>query len=89
MILHLPYEARMGGLCRAVGAIQLRDVKRFFELNVKINAKFDKCHWFDPSVVRWTSNLGQVEIRQPSVLPGGDFSSVASITDKMESQESL
>ena len=28
-----------GGLCRAVGAIQLRDVKRFFELNVKINAK--------------------------------------------------
>ena len=39
MILPLPYEARMGGLCRAVGAIQLRDVKRFFELNVKINAK--------------------------------------------------
>ena len=39
MILHLPYEARMGGLCRAIGAIQLRDVKRFFELNVKINAK--------------------------------------------------
>ena len=28
-----------GGLCRAVGAIPLRDVKRFFELNVKINAK--------------------------------------------------
>ena len=39
MILHLPYEAGMGGLWRAVGAIQLRDVKRFFELNVKINAK--------------------------------------------------
>jgi len=39
MILHLPYEARMGGLCRAVGAIQLRDIRRFFELNVKINAK--------------------------------------------------
>ena len=40
LILHLPYKARMGGLCRAVSAIQLRDFKRFFELNVKINAKF-------------------------------------------------
>jgi len=39
MILHLPYEARMGGLCRTVGATQLKDVKRFFELNVKINAQ--------------------------------------------------
>jgi len=40
MILHLPYEARMGGgLCRAAGAMQLRDNKRFFEPNVKINAK--------------------------------------------------
>ena len=38
MILHILYEARMGGLCRAIGAIQLRDFKRFFELNVKINA---------------------------------------------------
>ena len=26
LILHLPYEARMGGPCKAVGAIQLRDV---------------------------------------------------------------
>jgi hypothetical protein len=26
LILHLPYEARMGGPCRAIGAIQLRDV---------------------------------------------------------------
>jgi hypothetical protein len=26
LILHLPYEARMGGPCMAVGAIQLRDV---------------------------------------------------------------
>jgi len=25
LILHLPYKARMGGLCRAVGAIQLRE----------------------------------------------------------------
>ena len=39
LILHLSYEAQMGGLCRAVGAIQLRDFKRFFELNIKINVK--------------------------------------------------
>ena len=26
LILHLPYEARMGGPCRTVGAIQSRDV---------------------------------------------------------------
>ena len=39
MILHLPYEARMGGRCKVVGAIQLRDVKKSFELNVKINTK--------------------------------------------------
>jgi hypothetical protein len=26
LILHLPYEARMGGACRDVGAIQSRDV---------------------------------------------------------------
>ena len=39
LILHLPYEARMGGLSRVVGAIQLRDFKRFFKLNIKINAK--------------------------------------------------
>jgi len=39
MILHLPYEARMGGLFRDVGATRLRDNKRSFEPNVKINAK--------------------------------------------------
>ena len=39
LLLHLPYEARMGGLCSAVGAIQLRDVKISFERNVKINVK--------------------------------------------------
>jgi len=39
MILHLLYEARMGGLCRAASAMQLRDNKRFFEPNVKTNAK--------------------------------------------------
>ena len=39
LILDLPCEARMGDLCRAISAIQLRDVKRFFEQNVKINTK--------------------------------------------------
>ena len=29
----------MGGLCSTIGAIQLRDVRRFFEQNAKINAK--------------------------------------------------
>jgi len=41
LLLHLPYEARMGGLCSTVGAIQLRDVRRFFERNAKINAKIN------------------------------------------------
>jgi hypothetical protein len=32
-----------------------------------------KCHWFDPQVTRQThSNLGIVEIRQDSTLPGDD-----------------
>jgi hypothetical protein len=32
-----------------------------------------KCHWFDPQVMRQThSNLGIVEIRQDSTLPGDD-----------------
>jgi len=39
LLLHLPYEAQMGGLCSTIGAIQLRDIRRFFELNVKIYAK--------------------------------------------------
>jgi len=39
MILHLPYEARMGVPRRTVGAIQLRDVRRYFELNAKTNVK--------------------------------------------------
>ena len=39
LLLHLPYEARMGGLCSTVGAIQLRDVRRSFERNGKINIK--------------------------------------------------
>ena len=39
LLLHLPYEARMGGLCSTVGAIQLRDARRSFERNAKINVK--------------------------------------------------
>ena len=39
LLLHLPYEARMGGMCSSVGAIQLKDARRFFERNVRINAK--------------------------------------------------
>ena len=39
LLLHLPYEARIGGLCSTVGAIQLRDVRRSFERNAKINVK--------------------------------------------------
>ena len=32
LLLHLPYEAQMGGgLCSTIGAIQLRDVRRSFE----------------------------------------------------------
>ena len=37
-----------------------------------------KCHWFDPEVTRRThSNLGLVEIRQDSTLPGDDVYIVA------------
>jgi hypothetical protein len=36
-----------------------------------------KCHWFDPEVTRRTPNLGLVEIRQDSVLPGDDVYIVA------------
>ena len=37
-----------------------------------------KCHWFNPQVTRWThSNLGIVEIRQDSTLPGDDVYIVA------------
>ena len=39
MILHLPYEAGMGGLFRDVGVTRLRDNKRSFEPNAKINTK--------------------------------------------------
>jgi hypothetical protein len=36
-----------------------------------------KCHWFDPQAVRWTPNLGLVEIQQSSVYPGDDVYVVA------------
>jgi hypothetical protein len=39
MILHLPCETRLGGLCGIVGAIQLRGFARFFEAHVKIKIK--------------------------------------------------
>ena len=42
-----------------------------------LNPVIFKCHWFDPSVVRRTPNLGLVEIRQSSVLPEDDVYIVA------------
>ena len=36
-----------------------------------------KCHWFDPEATRRYPNLGLVEIRQSSVLPGDDVYIVA------------
>ena len=42
-----------------------------------LNPVIFKCHWFNPSVVRRTPNLGIVEIRQSSVLPGDDVYIVA------------
>jgi hypothetical protein len=36
LIVHLPYEARMGGPCRPAGAIQSRDIYRHFARNVEI-----------------------------------------------------
>ena len=42
-----------------------------------LNPVIFKCHWFDPSVVRRTPNLGLVEIRQDSKYPGDDVYIVA------------
>ena len=42
-----------------------------------LNPVIFKCHWFDPSVVRWAPNLGLVEIRQSSILQGDDVYIVA------------
>ena len=41
LLLHLLYEAQMGGLCSTVGAIQLRDVRRSFERNAKNKCKIE------------------------------------------------
>ena len=61
LLLHLPYEAKMGGLCSTIGAIQLRDVRRFFERNAKINTKLKlqlqshifrrRCHTSQPNIM--------------------------------------
>ena len=42
-----------------------------------LNPVIFKFHWFDPSVVRRTPNLGLVEIQQSSILPGDDVYIVA------------
>jgi hypothetical protein len=43
-----------------------------------LNPVIFKCHWFDPEVMRRTySNLGLMEVRQDSVLPGDDVYIVA------------
>jgi hypothetical protein len=43
-----------------------------------LNPVIFKCHWFDPEVTRRTySNLGLVEVRQDSILPGDDVYIVA------------
>jgi hypothetical protein len=43
-----------------------------------LNSVIFKCHWFDPEVTRRTySNIGIVEIRQDSILPGDDVYIVA------------
>lgn len=39
MILHLPHEAQMWGLCGTISAIQWRELKSFFDIHVKIDAK--------------------------------------------------
>jgi hypothetical protein len=52
-------------------------IKEIYELNFygskPLTPVIFKCHWFDPQVTRRThSNLGIVEIRQDSTLPGDD-----------------
>jgi hypothetical protein len=37
LIMHLPYEARMGGLCNFDGCIQSRGSKKILELDAKLN----------------------------------------------------
>ena len=57
-------------------------IEEIYELKFHGSKPFNpiifKCHWFDPEVTRRTySNLGLVEIRQDSVLPGDDVYIVA------------
>ena len=63
------------------GVEYYRIIEEIYELTFHgckpLNPVIFKCHWFDPSVVRWTPNLGQVEIRQSFVLPGDDVYIVA------------
>jgi hypothetical protein len=52
-------------------------IEEIYELNFygskPLTPVIFKCHWFDPQVMRRThSNLGIVEIRQDSTLPGDD-----------------
>jgi hypothetical protein len=57
-------------------------IEEIYELNFHgskpLTPMIFKCHWFDPQVMRRThSNLGIVEIRQGSTLPGDDVYIVA------------
>jgi hypothetical protein len=74
--------------CSGVFTPDLDDVDYFgrieeiYELNFygskPLTPVIFKCHWFDPQVTRRThSNLGIVEIRQDSTLPGDDVYIVA------------
>jgi len=63
------------------GAEYYGRIEEIYELNFDgskpLNPVIFKCHWFDPEVVRRTPNLGLVEIRQSTVLPGDDVYIVA------------
>ena len=63
------------------GVEYYRRIEEIYELMFHgckpLNPVIFKCHWFDPEVVRWTPNLGLVEIRQSSVFLGDDVYIVA------------
>ena len=48
-----------------------------FQGSVPLTPVIFKCHWFDPTLTRRTPNVGLVEIRQDSKLPGDDVYIVA------------
>jgi len=56
-------------------------IKEIYELmfhgSVPLKLVIFKCHWFDPRAMRWTPNIGLVEIQQSSVYPGDDIYVVA------------